>query len=357
MTGHKEEIGNALRDARQKAGLTLKDIADAIRIRPIYLQAIEAGQFELLPALPQTVGFTRAYAKYLDVDVERPLSRLGEEVHETIERADYSEPEIPWTMISTRRLAWVGGGVLFGLLLAASFVIDFGPPREEIAVASVEAEKAAAIAARAASAPAVPAEVRSAASVAAVTDRGNTMLPAAPETQVSGPVVADLVSRAPAREAPAMLQQASFTSGNEPLAEMSESEAAPASAEKMETVPDVSSLSGVSSAEPEAVSVVSTEAAASEPAGLASASSEVPAEEQGDNISSSAAPHFATGSVYVRSRPDNSGKIVAVLKSCEEVALLGRDRTEYWREVKRQDGTSGWVFRDYVSGEAPAACS
>lgn len=353
MTGHKEEIGNALRDARQKAGLTLKDIADAIRIRPIYLQAIEAGQFELLPALPQTVGFTRAYAKYLDVDVERPLSRLGEEVHETIERADYSEPEIPWTMISTRRLAWVGGGVLFGLLLAASFVIDFGPPREEIAVASVEAEKAAAIAARAASAPAVPAEVRS---VAAVADRGNTILPAAPETQASGPVVADLVSRAPAREALAMLQQASFTSGNEPLAEMSESEAAPASAEKMETVPDVSSLSGVSSAEPEAVSVVSTEAAP-EPAGLASASSEVPTEEQGDNISSSAAPHFATGSVYVRSRPDNSGKIVAVLKSCEEVTLLGRDRTEYWREVKRQDGTNGWVFRDYVSGEAPAACS
>ncbi len=212
MTGHKEEIGNALRDARQKAGLTLKDIADAIRIRPIYLQAIEAGQFELLPALPQTVGFTRAYAKYLDVDVERPLSRLGEEVHETIERADYSEPEIPWTMISTRRLAWVGGGVLFGLLLEASFVIDFDPPREEIAVASVEAEKAAAIAARAASAPAVPAEVRS---VAAVADRGNTILPAAPETQASGPVVADLVSRAPAREAPAMLQQASFTSGRD----------------------------------------------------------------------------------------------------------------------------------------------
>ncbi|MAU60352.1 MAG: hypothetical protein CMI62_06430 [Parvibaculum sp.] len=353
MTGHKEEIGNALRDARQKAGLTLKDIADAIRIRPIYLQAIEAGQFELLPALPQTVGFTRAYAKYLDVDVEQPLSRLGEEVHETIERADYSEPEIPWTMISTGRLAWVGGGVLFGLLLAASFVIDFGPPREEIAVASVEAEKAAAIAARAASAPAVSAEVRS---VAAVADRGNTILPAAPETQASGPVVADLVSRAPAREAPAMLQQASFTSGNEPLAEMSASEAAPASAEKMEAVPDVSSLSGVSSAGPEAVPVVSTEAAP-EPAVPASTLSEVPGEEQGDNISSSADPHFATGSVYVRSRPDNSGKIVGVLNSCEEVALLGRDRTEYWREVKRQDGTSGWVFRDYVSGEAPAACS
>ena len=50
MTRHKEEIGQTRRDARQAAGLTLKDIADKIRVRPIYLQAIETGQFELLPA-------------------------------------------------------------------------------------------------------------------------------------------------------------------------------------------------------------------------------------------------------------------------------------------------------------------
>src|SRR5690606_41510048 len=82
MTGHREEIARRLNEARLAAGLTLRDIADSLRIKPVYLQAIEAGQFERLPALPQTIGFTRAYAKHLDVDIEAPLTRLGERSEE-----------------------------------------------------------------------------------------------------------------------------------------------------------------------------------------------------------------------------------------------------------------------------------
>ena len=121
-----------LRAARQAAGLSLQEIAGEIRIRPIYLQAIEAGQLELLPALPQTVGFTRAYAKHLDVDVEMPLSRLGEEVHRDIESRVYSEPEPPWT-VSPRRLGYVGVGAVAAIVLLALAVIDFGSSPAEIA--------------------------------------------------------------------------------------------------------------------------------------------------------------------------------------------------------------------------------
>ncbi len=39
------------------------------------------------------------------------------------------------------------------------------------------------------------------------------------------------------------------------------------------------------------------------------------------------------------------------------VGVLGSDATDYWREVRRADGTSGWVFRNYVAGDKPAACS
>lgn len=338
MTGHKEEIGSALRSARQAAGLTLKDIADAIRVRPIYLQAIEAGQFELLPALPQTVGFTRAYAKYLEVDVEQPLSRLGEEVHETIERADYSEPEIPWTMISNRRLAWVGGGVMLGLVIAASLVMDIDPPRGEIAVASVEAEKAAADVTFRAPAPKRPAEW-------AVSTPGNTLLPAArAQTSASAPALVSMVSRAPAEDA--TVQQVSFTSAPAtPLSASSETQ----SLAKGSGVSGNRSVDGLSSAAageaPAAAEVASVEPAVSWE------------EEEGDKIAASAGLHFATGSVYVRARPDNSGKVVGVLNSCERIELLGHDRTDYWREIKREDGTSGWVFRDYVSGGVPASCS
>lgn len=94
MSGYRDEIGQTLCTARQAAGLTLGDVAAKIRIKPVYLEAIEAGRFERLPALPQTLGFTRAYARHLKVDVEAPLARLGEEVHRHIDSADFSAPEL-----------------------------------------------------------------------------------------------------------------------------------------------------------------------------------------------------------------------------------------------------------------------
>ncbi|MDZ4381425.1 MAG: helix-turn-helix domain-containing protein [Parvibaculum sp.] len=308
MTGHKEEIGQTLREARQAAGLTLKDIADAIRIRPIYLQAIEAAQFELLPALPQTVGFTRAYAKYLDVDVERPLSRLGEEVHETIGQVDYSEPEIPWTMVSYRRIAWVAGGTVLGLALAALLVVDLAPPPGEVAVASFEAEKAALAAVSAPRAVKTPVA-------------GNVLLPSA-QADTTAPLLSEMVSRTSPAEPPATVQQVSFTASGEPLADA-------------QAAPPNSSVSG-------------SNVAAMDPAPIAAPQS---------TAGSSADPHFVTGSVYVRSKPDNAGEVVGVLDACERIGLLGSDATNYWREVTRGDGSRGWVFRDYVSGEAPANCS
>ena len=55
--------------------------------------------------------------------------------------------------------------------------------------------------------------------------------------------------------------------------------------------------------------------------------------------------------------PGNDGAEIGVLDACEPVVFLGTDATNYWREVRRADGTSGWVFRDYVAGDKPAACS
>lgn len=322
MTGHKEEIGQTLREARQAAGLTLKDIADAIRIRPIYLQAIESAQFELLPALPQTVGFTRAYAKYLEVDVERPLSRLGEEVHETIGQVDYSEPELPWTMVSYRRIAWVAGGAVLGLVLAALLVIDLGPPPGEVAVASFEAEKAALAAASAPRAVKTPVA-------------GNVLLPSA-QADSAAPLLTEMSSRTVRTEPPAVVQQASFTPAPE-VSRAVERAATPS--------PDVTTDMG---ATPGNQSVSGASVASVDPA---------PAVAPEGGSASFADPHFAAGSVYVRASPDNSGKVVGVLEACERIGLLGRDRTNYWREVAREDGTSGWVFRDYVRGEVPAGCS
>ena len=127
MTGYRDEIGQTLCAARQAAGLTLGDVAAKIRIKPIYLEAIEAGHFERLPALPQTLGFTRAYARHLKVDVEAPLARLGEDVHRHIDSADFSAPELAWSEVPLRRVGWVAAGAVLGVGLLAVMLFDFGP--------------------------------------------------------------------------------------------------------------------------------------------------------------------------------------------------------------------------------------
>lgn len=309
MTGHKEEIGSTLRAARQAAGLSLQQIADAIRIRPIYLQAIEAGQFELLPALPQTIGFTRSYARHLDVDVEEPLSHLGEEVHRDIESRVYSEPEPLWT-VSPRRAGYVGIGAVGAVILLGLAVIDFGAP--EVDIAALSEPEIRFMEPRAASSPVASAQA------------GNTLVLREPVPAPSAPVTASLVSRPAVPEA--------VPSPVEETASLSVAEAPAGEA--------ISSVDGgtASAGAEEAAAVSGAVAEAGAGAGEADL-------------------RFVTGSVYIRARPDNRGAEIGVLDACERVTWLGSDRTDYWREVRRADGATGWVFRDYVAGDKPAACS
>jgi helix-turn-helix protein/uncharacterized protein DUF4115 len=62
------EIGNSLREARQRQGLDLTRVEDATKIRGKYLQALEDERFEVLPAETYVKGFLRTYAEYLGLD-------------------------------------------------------------------------------------------------------------------------------------------------------------------------------------------------------------------------------------------------------------------------------------------------
>jgi transcriptional regulator with XRE-family HTH domain len=62
------EIGNSLREARERQGRTLSDIERKTEIRTRYLKALEEENFELMPALAYTRGFLRVYADELGLD-------------------------------------------------------------------------------------------------------------------------------------------------------------------------------------------------------------------------------------------------------------------------------------------------
>lgn len=88
-----ERVGDRLREARNKAGLDLSDVATRTRIPQRHLAAIEAGDYASLPALTYCVGFVKAYARTVGAD-EVELGRavraeLGYAPEGRVDHADY----------------------------------------------------------------------------------------------------------------------------------------------------------------------------------------------------------------------------------------------------------------------------
>jgi cytoskeletal protein RodZ len=59
------ELGALLRSAREKKNLTLPEVADDIRIKVKYLEALEEGNYAQIPGSAYVTGFLRNYARYL----------------------------------------------------------------------------------------------------------------------------------------------------------------------------------------------------------------------------------------------------------------------------------------------------
>jgi cytoskeleton protein RodZ len=64
------EIGQSLRQARERQGLELSDVEAATRIGPRYLVALEQERFDRLPAPAYARAFLRGYADFLGLDAK-----------------------------------------------------------------------------------------------------------------------------------------------------------------------------------------------------------------------------------------------------------------------------------------------
>ncbi len=70
--------GETLRKAREEKKQTLDDVSKAIYIKVRYLQALEAGNFDVFHSLAQGRGFLRAYATYLGVNADELLDEMAQ---------------------------------------------------------------------------------------------------------------------------------------------------------------------------------------------------------------------------------------------------------------------------------------
>lgn len=71
------EIGNSLREARERQGLGYPEIELATKIRAKYIRALEEEDFTAIPGDAYIRGFLRTYADYLGLDGEIYVDEYG----------------------------------------------------------------------------------------------------------------------------------------------------------------------------------------------------------------------------------------------------------------------------------------
>ncbi len=125
-------LGDRFRTAREARGLTLSDVADHIRIRSVYLAALEEENWSVIGAPVYIRGFMRTYARFLGLDPSEAVA----DYNAATGTAPPTAAEIPQPGAVTqagsapsqslRPLLWIAGAVAV-LLLALVVYLAVAP--------------------------------------------------------------------------------------------------------------------------------------------------------------------------------------------------------------------------------------
>jgi cytoskeleton protein RodZ len=141
--------GRQLHEAREARGLSMADVAGALKFGVRQIEALEADDYRNLKGATFVRGFVRSYARYLKLAPEPLLAML--EGGATISRAEVRPPEdtgVFMPMPGARRLSpWIAGATL--LILVAAGLLAWhllspdvpSPGRREAAVEAPKSGK------------------------------------------------------------------------------------------------------------------------------------------------------------------------------------------------------------------------
>jgi cytoskeleton protein RodZ len=120
MSGASEALGERFRAAREARGMSISDVAEQIRIRSLYLAAIEDSNWNTIGAPVYVRGFLRTYARFLGLDPEEAVAAFNTTQPLPQTNAPVSEP-------AARREApsWAGSALLWGAGTVAVLLIAF----------------------------------------------------------------------------------------------------------------------------------------------------------------------------------------------------------------------------------------
>lgn len=86
------DIGNTLREARIRRGLSIADVEAITKIRGKYLEALEENDFEVIPGPTYVKGFLRTYALLLELDADALVSEYRSDYEPRTGNDTNSEP-------------------------------------------------------------------------------------------------------------------------------------------------------------------------------------------------------------------------------------------------------------------------
>ncbi|MFH0852416.1 MAG: helix-turn-helix domain-containing protein [bacterium] len=130
-------LGERLKKTREDAGLTLKKFADASKIQIKYLERLEGGDYDKLPAFVYIQGFLHRYAEILNLpldeliaDCENETRMLAAEKQKVL-RVLPTLPS-PRIVITPKKITWAALALVFVLIAGYLFYqFDFliAPPK------------------------------------------------------------------------------------------------------------------------------------------------------------------------------------------------------------------------------------
>lgn len=134
--------GTTLREARERLGLSIADVANQIKFAPRQIEALEADDFKQLQGATFLRGFVRSYAKILHLDAQPLLEQLpvDKPVPQQLTPASVNMP-FP-SMLSSRQqnLIWSVAALLIAVIVVAFGLWHTSPPGSLSEITQVQPE-------------------------------------------------------------------------------------------------------------------------------------------------------------------------------------------------------------------------
>lgn len=102
-------IGQRLKKEREARYLTIEKASDETRIRMVFLRALEADDYSVMPSAAQGRGFLRNYAAYLEINIDEVIAEMQrnapvvEEVSGPLPQVNLLETDLPSLTESTEK--------------------------------------------------------------------------------------------------------------------------------------------------------------------------------------------------------------------------------------------------------------